>query len=172
MVPRDFIPLLYEGIDLAGEGLFTAPGTCLKRMFELFSKQYGARKGGGRRGRVRRRDGHCCQAPGCTGRGKLHVHHLVFRSHGGTDAAWNLVLVCSACHRLIHLGLLRVSGRAPFDLVWTRACERWEKGRRVLVDVQETAKSRQLGSNLSVTTRSDFPAVPPGSWAHLNGGAS
>lgn len=131
MVPRDFVPLLYEGIDLAGEGLFTAPGTCLTRMFELFSKQYGAGKGGGRRGRVRRRDGHCCQAPGCTGRGKLHVHHVLFRSLGGPDEEWNLVLVCSACHRLIHLGLLRVSGRAPYDLVWTRACERWEKGKRV-----------------------------------------
>ncbi len=131
MVPRDFVPLLYEGIDLAGDSLFAAPGTSLKRMFELFTRQYGSFRGGGRKGRVRRRDGHCCQAPGCTGRGKLHVHHLVFRSHGGSDESWNLVLVCSACHRLIHLGLLRVSGRAPYDLVWTRACERWEKGRRV-----------------------------------------
>lgn len=131
MVPRDFVPLLYEGIDLAGDGLFAPPGKCLTRMFELFTEQYGARCGGGRRGRVRRRDGHCCQAPGCTGRGRLHVHHVVFRSRGGSDDGWNLVLVCSACHRLIHLGLLRVSGQAPFDLVWTRAHERWEKGRRV-----------------------------------------
>ena len=101
-------------------------------MFELFCQQYEHARGVGRRGRIRRRDGHCCQAPGCTGRGNLHVHHVVFRSLGGPDEGWNLVLVCSACHRLIHLGLLRVSGRAPFDLVWTRACERWEKGRRVL----------------------------------------
>ncbi len=50
MVPRNFVPLLYEGIDLAGEGLFTAPGTCLTRMFELFCEQYGSQKGGGRRG--------------------------------------------------------------------------------------------------------------------------
>ncbi len=131
MVPRDFVPLLYEGIDLAGDSLFAAPGACLKRMFELFIQQYGSFRGGGRKGRIRRRDGHCCQAPGCTGRGKLHVHHVLFRSRGGPDEGWNLVLVCSACHRLIHLGLLQVSGRAPFDLVWTRACERWEKGRRV-----------------------------------------
>ena len=44
---------------------------------------------------VRRRDGHCrC----CGGRSGLHVHHIVFRSQGGSDEPDNLILLCSECH--------------------------------------------------------------------------
>lgn len=142
MVPRDFYPVLLEGVDLAGESLFSDPGASLARVFDLFVKAYGEGKPRDSRTRIRRRDGHCCQAPGCTGRGKLHVHHVVFRSRGGCNESWNLVLVCSACHRLIHLGLLGVRGRAPHDLVWTRPHERWERGRRVKIPGQGRGVAR------------------------------
>ena len=45
------------------------------------------------------RDGHQCQA--CKGKSKdsiLEVHHVIFRSEGGTDKPSNLITVCSTCH--------------------------------------------------------------------------
>jgi len=46
------------------------------------------------------RDGWRCQQ--CGARNDLHVHHKVFRSHGGTDSADNLILLCACCHRALH----------------------------------------------------------------------
>ncbi len=48
------------------------------------------------------RDGHRCQAPGCGRRRFLEVHHVVARSRGGSNAAENLVTLCSGCHRVAH----------------------------------------------------------------------
>jgi len=45
------------------------------------------------------RDGHTCQL--CKGKSKdkiLNVHHIVFRSHGGTDKPNNLITLCNTCH--------------------------------------------------------------------------
>ncbi|HXI03412.1 MAG TPA: HNH endonuclease [Candidatus Saccharimonadales bacterium] len=67
------------------------------------------------------RDGWRCMVPWCRsmGTGRLHVHHLIRRSEGGTDAPWNLITLCAACHlRLLHDGRIRVTGRAPDDLLW------------------------------------------------------
>ena len=49
----------------------------------------------------------------------LQVHHLVFYREGGATVPEGLVVVCSACHRNIHRGSLRVCGRAPDGLTWT-----------------------------------------------------
>lgn len=51
---------------------------------------------------VHQRDGWKCRAPGCGVRQNLHCHHIVFRSHGGDDASYNLITVCMRCHDLIH----------------------------------------------------------------------
>ncbi len=37
----------------------------------------------------------------CTGRGE-HRHHVILRSQGGPDEAWNLLNVCHRCHDWIH----------------------------------------------------------------------
>jgi hypothetical protein len=66
-----------------------------------------------------------CSAPGCRamGTGKLQVHHVLFRSQGGTDDAWNETAVCGPHHhRGIHRGVIRSSGRAPDDLRWEMGC--------------------------------------------------
>lgn len=45
------------------------------------------------------RDNHLCQY--CKGKSKdniLEIHHIVFKSHGGTDAPSNLITLCSKCH--------------------------------------------------------------------------
>lgn len=50
---------------------------------------------------VLNRDGYCCQK--CKAKEvRLEVHHIVFKSKGGTDSPNNLVTLCSACHSGIH----------------------------------------------------------------------
>jgi len=46
------------------------------------------------------RDNFKCRV--CISRQRLQAHHIVYRSHGGDDAAENLLTVCNKCHRLIH----------------------------------------------------------------------
>lgn len=54
---------------------------------------------------VLHRDNYTCQS----GRkvkhiDKLHVHHVVFRSQGGTDTPSNLTVLCETCHDALHRG--------------------------------------------------------------------
>jgi RRXRR protein/HNH endonuclease len=54
---------------------------------------------------VLHRDGYTCHS----GRklkhdSKLHVHHIVFRSNGGTNARSNLITLCETCHSDLHAG--------------------------------------------------------------------
>ena len=67
---------------------------------------------------VLERDNWLCQVPWCS-RAADHVHHILFRSAGGTDDPWNLVSLCATHHlQGVHKGYLRVSGRAPDQLRW------------------------------------------------------
>jgi hypothetical protein len=69
--------------------------------------------------RILERDEYFCQVPGCTRRGNLTVHHIRFRSRGGSHRAWNLVVLCHACHlHLLHAGWIRLWGQAPSNLHW------------------------------------------------------
>lgn len=52
---------------------------------------------------VLNRDGYCCQI--CKGKNKcekLHVHHILFRSNGGTNSVDNLLTLCKECHNELH----------------------------------------------------------------------
>ena len=95
-----------------------SPGECLveiaRHFIEVWSGAVKERSTPQRR--ARRRDEHC-QVPGCSRR-PLQAHHLVHLSQGGPDDAWNLTGVCAAHHLCIHSGWVRVSGRAPDQLVW------------------------------------------------------
>lgn len=56
------------------------------------------------------RDNHICQA--CSGKSKdskLEVHHIIFRSNGGSDEEDNLITLCKTCHDKVHKGLLNLS---------------------------------------------------------------
>ena len=47
------------------------------------------------------RDGHKCQNPNCKNKDKnpiLEVHHIIYRSNGGTNKPNNLVTLCTKCH--------------------------------------------------------------------------
>jgi hypothetical protein len=51
------------------------------------------------------RDEHTCQQ--CKKKNlPLQVHHIVFRSEGGTDAPENLITLCHTCHEKLHAGHL------------------------------------------------------------------
>lgn len=51
---------------------------------------------------VLHRDGYMCKKCKKT-ETKLQVHHVIFRSNGGTDSPDNLITLCSACHSNLHL---------------------------------------------------------------------
>ncbi|KKH95327.1 HNH endonuclease [Methanosarcina sp. 1.H.T.1A.1] len=58
------------------------------------------------------RDGYTCQH--CRGKSKdsrLHCHHIVFRSQKGTDAPENLIMLCETCHKALHNGEFKLSGK-------------------------------------------------------------
>jgi hypothetical protein len=59
---------------------------------------------------VLQRDQHCCRVPGCRNATFLDLHHVQLRSEGGEHAAANLITVCSAHHRALHRGRLRIEG--------------------------------------------------------------
>lgn len=63
---------------------------------------------------VLNRDNYTCQC--CKGRrrdSKLEVHHIIFRSQGGSDEESNLITLCHTCHKALHSGKisLRLSGK-------------------------------------------------------------
>ena len=57
------------------------------------------------RAMVLNRDNYTCQY--CKGKhkdSKLEVHHIVFRSQGGSDEESNLITLCHTCHKDLHSG--------------------------------------------------------------------
>lgn len=68
---------------------------------------------------VLNRDNYTCRH--CKGRrkdSKLEVHHIVFRSRGGSDEESNLITLCHTCHKALHSGKIHpeLSGKARGNL--------------------------------------------------------
>ena len=74
-----------------------------------------------------------CRVPGCRAYGPLHLHHIVFRAHGGGDESENLVTLCDFHHRALHDGWIRCVGRAPDALYWEIGVDRSEGPAEALV---------------------------------------
>ncbi len=55
-----------------------------------------------------RRDGWCCQTPGCSHKIWLHLHHLKSYAEGGETCPENLCSLCSGCHANLHAGDLQI----------------------------------------------------------------
>ena len=51
--------------------------------------------------KILERDGWKCQR--CGRRDQLQIHHIVRRSQSGADGEQNLVVLCSECHRRVHV---------------------------------------------------------------------
>lgn len=49
------------------------------------------------------RDNYTCQCCGKKNK-KLEVHHIIYRSQGGTDDENNLITLCEDCHKAVHNG--------------------------------------------------------------------
>jgi hypothetical protein len=65
------------------------------------------------------RDGYLCAVPGCSSRMSFHDHHVVFRSHQGSNELDNRLTLCAFHHqRCLHAGRLRIRGLAPDRLVF------------------------------------------------------
>ena len=65
------------------------------------------------------RDNYTCQC--CKGKhkdSKLEVHHIVFRSQGGSDEESNLITLCHTCHKNLHNGKinLKLNGKVKSTL--------------------------------------------------------
>ena len=95
-------------------------GECLVALAEHFIDTWRAqlKQANTLQRRVRARDRHFCQVPGCS-RAAVHAHHIKPRSQGGSDDPENLISLCAAHHLCgIHGGRMRVTGTAPDKLVW------------------------------------------------------
>ena len=117
-VPTDSLPVILEAEAAASRaaGRALSPEDCLCVLVVGFQATYTEfeRKLQAQRRRALRRARYRCQAPGCRSRRGLHVHHVIFRSQGGSNDDSNLVVLCP-CHHLrgVHGGKMRVSGSAP-----------------------------------------------------------
>lgn len=57
------------------------------------------------------RDGYKCQSNEKIHSEKLHVHHKIFRSNGGTDDPTNLETLCDLCHYKVHKNEITLSSK-------------------------------------------------------------
>lgn len=58
------------------------------------------------------RDGYTCQI--CKGKKKdpkLHAHHIIYRSRGGSNKQDNLLTLCKTCHDQIHAGTVKLTAK-------------------------------------------------------------
>ena len=68
---------------------------------------------------VLNRDNYTCQC--CRGKhkdSKLEVHHIIYRSQGGSNKADNLITLCHTCHKALHNGKInpKLSGKVKGNL--------------------------------------------------------
>lgn len=61
-----------------------------------------------RREAILHRDNYTCQCCGAKNT-RLEVHHIAYRSKGGTDDERNLIALCEKCHDAVHAGILIIT---------------------------------------------------------------
>jgi hypothetical protein len=120
--PRGVGALLSAAFSAAREaaGGWIPPAECLRRIAQHFVDTWepALEQPTTLQRKILARDRGFCQVPGCSREAK-HVHHIKFRSAGGTDDPWNLVSLCIAHHLYgVHKGWIRVRGVAPDGLIW------------------------------------------------------
>jgi len=134
------------------------------------------------RRKVMRRDHGRCVVPGCRHATFVDVHHIETRADGGVHDADNLIVLCSAHHRALHIGQLDISGRVSQGLVFRRsdgsdygaldaprsadACERAFRGLRSMgFGERETRRAieraRDSGDTETVLRRALSLLAPP-----------
>jgi len=120
--PRRVATLLTVAFSAARKaaGEWISPGECFRRIAQHFIDTWepALKEQRTPQRRILARDRGFCQVPGCS-RAATQVHHVQFRSAGGSDDPANLVSLC-ATHHLhgVHRGWIRVRGVAPHALEW------------------------------------------------------
>lgn len=127
--PADVVPFLRAGLDSCqGQEGLLPPWRCLEVLILGFLAEHldtPAVKRLQAAYPTLERDGWCCQAPICSGRGPLHRHHAKPLGTGGPDVDWNITSLCG--HHLVQVHTmrsLRVWGRAPDGFTWEVGCRR------------------------------------------------
>ena len=85
--------------------------TLLDHKDEAFNRHWGYQRGPAygyknNHDAVLNRDNYTCQCCKIK-KGTLHVHHIVYRSNGGSDKMDNLITLCENCHKKLHDGELK-----------------------------------------------------------------
>jgi hypothetical protein len=95
----------------------------------------------------------------CGRRLGLHVHHIIFRSQGGTNRLPNLISVCARCHEAVHIGTLKAFRDSDGEVLFlTRA----EKLTALLDDeVKELAEIPAVKVVEVVVPARPAPSTPP-----------
>ena len=106
---KKILPVLDENIILEVSQFDTALMKNPSLMNEKI-KHWGYQQGfnygySSRRGAILHRDNYTCQ---CCGKKntRLEVHHIIFRSNGGTNDEENLLTLCEDCHKGVHAGTI------------------------------------------------------------------
>jgi len=100
--PHEVASLWHEAFAVCRQraGRPLGDGECVLAILDSFLATWSVRAGPAwrRRYRIFERDGWRCRVPGCTARRNLQVHHVRFRSHGGSDDDANLAVLCATHH--------------------------------------------------------------------------
>jgi len=121
--PHEVASLWHQALALARH-LADRPisdGECVLAMLDGFVATWSVRADPAwqRRYRIFERDGWRCRVPGCTARRNLQVHHVRFRSRGGSDDDANLAVLCATHHlQGIHRDRLRCHALPDGLLAW------------------------------------------------------
>jgi hypothetical protein len=109
---------------------------------------------------IEHRDGGC-RVPGCDQARWLHIHHLRHWTHGGRTDPDNLCALCPAHHRMLHAGLVTITGdpTAAGGLVFTD-----HHGRRL-----EPARPRSPSPEATTSQAVRRRGLPPPNWRHPPG---
>jgi len=121
-MPRSVAFLLASAIAAARKaaGRWIPPSECLRIVAQHFVDTWGPalKRASTVERRVFARDKGYCRKPGCS-KAAAHAHHIDYRSHGGSDEPHNRVSLCAVHHlRGVHMGRIRVTGKAHDDLKW------------------------------------------------------
>src|SRR3954464_9710132 len=120
--PRRVAAVIAQAFSAARKaaGRWISAGECLTTIAEHFIDVWepALRARSTLQKQVLERDGGLCTVPWCS-RAAEHVHHIRFRSRGGSDELSNLTSIC-AIHHLqgVHKGRIRLWGEAPDNLHW------------------------------------------------------
>jgi len=100
--PNEVASLWHEALAVCRQraGRPLGDGECVLAILDSFLATWSVRAGPAwrRRYRIFERDGWRCRVPGCTARRNLQVHHVRFRSRGGSDDDANLAVLCATHH--------------------------------------------------------------------------